>query len=262
VPVGAGQTINIMTLGGLALAVGILVDDATVTIESINTQLEQGKPVEPAILEGAQQIALAEAGVDDRHLQSCSFPCSCSPVYAGYLFVPFAEVSCSPCWRLTSHVGDSGSNARQVLADKPHAEHAAGILARFQSGFDPAAGPVSHHAGDRSAQRPALRGIFLLGDGGHGDPRISAGTGSPGLGQDFFPSVDSGQILLHVRARTGLPYRGDGLRCAMPIERTVRQTIPASELATVVDNIGLPYSGINLAYSTSLRLGRVTPTST
>jgi multidrug efflux pump subunit AcrB len=250
-----GQTINIMTLGGLALAVGILVDDATVTIESINTQLEQGKAVEPAILEGAQQIALPKL-VSTIAICIVFIPMFMLAGIAGYLFVPFAEAV------VFAMLASYFLSVTLVLTLakywlKPHSEHAAGsggILARFQSGFDRLRG--RYHTMLEAALRsgPRFAGVFLLAMAGTAILAFPLGPYLPGLGQDFFPTVDSGQILLHVRARTGLRIEETAALCDA-IEATVRQTIPASELASVVDNIGLPYSGINLAYSTSAPIG-------
>jgi multidrug efflux pump subunit AcrB len=249
-----GQTINIMTLGGLALAVGILVDDATVTIESINTQLEQGKAVEPAILDGAQQIALPKL-VSTIAICIVFIPMFMLAGIAGYLFVPFAEAV------VFAMLASYFLSVTLVLTLakywlKPHAEHAAGrgILARFQSGFDSLRG--RYHTLLEAALRsgPRFAGVFLLAMACTAFLAFPMGSDLPGLGQDFVPTVDSGQILLHVRARTGLRIEETAALCDA-IEATIHQTIPASELASVVDNIGLPYSGINLAYSTSAPIG-------
>src|SRR6266702_4304659 len=249
-----GQTINIMTLGGLALAVGILVDDATVTIESINTHLEQGKPVGTAILDGAQQIALPKL-VSTIAICIVFIPMFMLAGIAGYLFVPFAEAVVFAM--LASYLLSVTlvlTLARYWL--KPHSEQSAGrgILARFQAGFDRLR--ARYHTMLEAALRsgPRFAGVFLLAMAGTAILAFPLGTDLPGLGQDFFPSVDSGQILLHVRARTGLRIEETAALCDA-VEATIRQTIPTSELASVVDNIGLPYSGINLAYSTSAPIG-------
>jgi len=253
-----GQTINIMTLGGLALAVGILVDDATVTIESINTQLEQGKSVEPAILDGAQQIALPKL-VSTIAICIVFIPMFMLAGIAGYLFVPFAEaVVFAMVASYLLSVTLVLTLARYWL--KPHAEQAAGhgmlgrFLGCFQSGFDRLRD--RYHVLLEAALRsgPRFAGVFLLAMASTALLAFPLGSALPGLGQDFFPSVDSGQILLHVRARTGLRIEETAALCDA-IEGTIRQTIPVSELASVVDNIGLPYSGINLAYSTSAPIG-------
>jgi multidrug efflux pump subunit AcrB len=249
-----GQTVNIMTLGGLALAVGILVDDATVTIESINTHLEEGKAVEPAILDGAQQIALPKL-VSTIAICIVFVPMFMLAGIAGYLFVPFAEAVVFAM--LASYV--LSVTLVLTLAKywlKPHVEHAAerGVLARFQSGFEWLR--ARYHTLLEAALRSGSRfaGIFLLAMVSTAILAFPLGSVLPGLGQDFFPSVDSGQILLHLRARTGLRIEETAALCDA-VEATIRQNIPASELASVVDNIGLPYSGINVAYSTSAPIG-------
>src|SRR6266436_425618 len=180
-----GQTINIMTLGGLALAVGILVDDATVTIESINTHLEQGKPVEPAILDGAQQIALPKL-VSTIAICIVFIPMFMLAGIAGYLFVPFAEAVVFAM--LASYL--LSVTLVLTLAKywlKPHSGQAVGhgvvvrFLARFQSGFDRLRD--RYHA----LLRAALCRRLSAGDGGYGDARVSAGTRSSGPGSGLLP---------------------------------------------------------------------------
>jgi multidrug efflux pump subunit AcrB len=249
-----GQTLNIMTLGGLALAVGILVDDATVTIESINTHLEQGKPVQPAILEGAQQIALPKL-VATIAICIVFVPMFMLAGIAGYLFVPFAEAVVFAM--LASYV--LSVTLVLTLAKywlKPHAAHTAGrgILARFQSGFDRLRDRYHSLLVAALQSGPRFAGVFLLATASTAILAFPLGPYLPGLGQDFFPTVDSGQILLHVRARTGLRIEETAALCDA-IEATIRKNIPVSELTSVVDNIGLPYSGINLAYNTSAPIG-------
>jgi multidrug efflux pump subunit AcrB len=249
-----GQTLNIMTLGGLALAVGILVDDATVTIESINTHLERGKALEPAILDGAQQIALPKL-VSTIAICIVFVPMFMLAGVAGYLFVPFAEAVVFAM--LASYL--LSVTLVLTLANywlKPHSAHAVGggILARFESGFERLR--AKYHALLEVAlySGPRFAGVFLLAMVSTAILAFPLGTYLPGLGQDFFPSVDSGQILLHLRARTGLRIEETAALCDA-VEATIRQSIPASELTGIVDNIGLPYSGINLAYNTSAPIG-------
>jgi multidrug efflux pump subunit AcrB len=249
-----GQTINIMTLGGLALAVGILVDNATVTIENINSHLEQGKAVEPAIVDGAQQIALPML-VSTMAICIVFVPMFLLTGIAGYLFVPFAEAVVFAM--LASYL--LSLTLVPTLAKywlEPHVAQATGrgILARFQAGFDRLRG--RYHTLLEAAMRSGARfaGVFLLLMASTAILAFPLGRYLPGLGQDFFPSVDSGQILLHVRARTGLRIEQTAALCDA-IEATIRQSIPSSELSSVVDNIGVPYSGINLAYSTSGPIG-------
>ncbi len=254
-----GQTINIMTLGGLALAVGILVDDATVTIENINWHLEQGKDVESAILDGARQIALP-ALVSTLSICIVFLPMFLLAGIAKYLFIPLAEAVVFAM--LASYL--LSRTLVPTLAKywlKPHAQRAqergthafARLQARFERGFE--------------RMRDEYR--LLLGAALHGGPRfaavfLAAMAASallafplgplPGLGQDFFPSVDSGQIKLHLRARTGMRIEETAALCDA-VEATIRSVIPADQISNIVDNIGLPYSGINLAYSTSAPIG-------
>ena len=254
-----GQTINIMTLGGLALAVGILVDDATVTIENINYHLESGKDVETAILDGAQQIALP-ALVSTLCICIVFIPMFLLAGIAKYLFIPLAEAVVFAM--LASYL--LSRTLVPTLAKfwlKPHDHEArekpTSILSRWQSGFE------------RGFARSRDRYKQLLQSALQGGPRFAivflacmAATALlafplgplPGLGQDFFPSVDGGQIKLHMRARTGTRIEETAALCDA-VEATIRETIPASEIVNVVDNIGLPYSGINLAYSTSAPTG-------
>jgi multidrug efflux pump subunit AcrB len=257
-----GETINIMTLGGLALAVGILVDDATVTIENINYHLEQGKDVESAILDGAHQIALP-ALVSTLSICIVFVPMFLLAGIAKFLFIPLAEAVVFAM--LASYI--LSRTLVPTLAKfwlKKHDQHGPGaaaaakhFLARFQQRFE------------RGFEKMRERYHALLGMAVRSGPRFAAiflgcmaATALlafplgplPGLGQDFFPSVDGGQIKLHVRARTGTRIEETAALCDA-IEGTIRQVIPRDQLATIVDNLGLPYSGINLAYSTSAPVG-------
>ncbi len=254
-----GETINIMTLGGLALAVGILVDDATVTIENINFHLEQGKDVETAILDGAHQIALP-ALVSTLSICIVFVPMFLLAGIAKFLFIPLAEAVVFAM--LASYI--LSRTLVPTLAKFWLKQHDHGgkrqprhFLARFQEGFE--------HGFER------MRGNYqaLLGMALHSGPRFAAiflGAMAatallafpigplPGLGQDFFPSVDGGQIKLHMRARTGTRIEETAALCDA-VEATIRQVIPADQVNSIVDNLGLPYSGINLAYSTSAPVG-------
>jgi multidrug efflux pump subunit AcrB len=253
-----GETINIMTLGGLALAVGILVDDATVTIENINYHLEQGKDVETAILDGAHQIALP-ALVSTLSICIVFVPMFLLAGIAKFLFIPLAEAVVFAM--LASYV--LSRTLVPTLAKfwlKPHdggAKKARHFLARFQERFE------------RGFEKMRDRYRALLGTALHSGPRFAAVfLGSmaatallafplgplPGLGQDFFPSVDGGQIKLHLRARTGTRIEETAALCDA-VEASIREVIPKDQLSTIVDNLGLPYSGINLAYSTSAPVG-------
>ncbi|MGB9433731.1 MAG: efflux RND transporter permease subunit [Candidatus Acidiferrum sp.] len=252
-----GETINIMTLGGLALAVGILVDDATVEIENINRNLAMGKETVQAILDGAQQIAVP-AFVSTLCICIVFIPMFFLSGVARYLFVPLAEavifaMLASYMWSRTI----VPTMAMYLLSseDEYHAdEHAGekmGFFRRYQQGFERAFERF------RDAYRRALSSalehaplfsacflIFCL---------LSAGL-IFFLGRDFFPSVDAGQIRLHMRARTGLRIE-ESARLAGRINQVIRQTIPEKDLLTVLDNIGLPYSSINLTYSNSGTIG-------
>jgi multidrug efflux pump subunit AcrB len=259
-----GETINVMTLGGLALAVGMLVDEGTVTLENIFYHLEQGKPIEPAILDGAQQIVIP-AFVTLLVLCIVFAPMFQLSGVAGYLFRPMAEavvfaliasfilsrtlVPTMANYMLRGQVfhashGDAhGASAQGQRSRNP--------FARFQQRFE------HHFAQLRERYRALLAlalarpktfiGAFL------GCVLLSLGL-TPLLGQNFFPSVDSGQILMHVRAQTGTRIEETARLCDL-VERTVREIIPADEVDNIVDNIGLPYSGINMAYSNTGTIG-------
>ena len=252
-----GETLNIMTLGGLALAVGILVDDATVEIENINRNLAMGKETVQAILDGAQQIAVP-AFVSTLCICIVFIPMFFLSGVAKYLFVPLAEavifaMLASYMWSRTI----VPTMAMYLLSseDEYHAdEHAGermGFFRRYQQGFERAF--ERFRSGYRHALTSALQ---------HSRPFavcflafcvLSAGLTFV-LGRDFFPSVDAGQIRLHVRARTGLRVE-ETARLAAQINQVIYQTVPERDLLTVLDNIGLPYSGINLTYSNSGTIG-------
>jgi len=235
-----GETINIMTLGGLALAVGILVDDATVTIENIHGFLSRGKETEEAILLGAEQIAV---------------PALVSTLSICIVFVPMAEavvfamlasyllsrtlVPTMAKYLLRAHAGESSHPASK------------NPLVLFQAWFERSFERI------RTAYRGLLvacvrhrcvfAGSFLAACA------VSFGL-YPWLGQDFFPSVDSGEFTLHLRAPTGLRIEETAALCDR-VEAEIRRQIPPAEFAGVIDNIGLPYSGINLSYSSSAPIG-------
>jgi CzcA family heavy metal efflux pump len=254
-----GETINIMTLGGLALAVGILVDDATVTIENINMHLEQGQDIEEAILNGAHEIALP-ALVSTLAICIVFVPMFMLVGIARYLFVPLAEAVVFAM--LASYV--LSRTLVPTLAKywlQRHSERTEvprNPLARLQWYFERWFSRLRHAYHDwleRALKAGARFAMPFLG--------VMAATALlafplgpflPGLGQDFFPSVDGGQIRLHLRAATGLRIEDTADLCDH-IEATIRSVIPARETATIVDNIGVPYSGINTTYSTSAPVG-------
>jgi multidrug efflux pump subunit AcrB len=368
-----GETINIMTLGGLALAVGILVDDATVTIENINSHLEEGAEVVPAILEGARQIALP-ALVSTLSICIVFVPMFMLAGIAKYLFVPLAEavvfamlasyllsrtlIPTLAMYWLKKHAGggkksseegqeeargDGQQNAQtdgqgngqggpdggqdhgqgggqdgskkgsdeqprrgevseasvaraldRQAAERKAAEEKAtaeeedrqkraaeearrgqrghgfggkvrGVLRkpldwmkRFQQGFEHRFERIrgGYHRLLEAAMRSGMRfaALFLAAMVLSAILAFPLGHYLPGLGQDFFPIVDAGQIKLHFRARSGLRIEETAALCDA-VEAKIRQVIPGKELQSIVDNIGLPYSGINLAYSTSAPVG-------
>jgi len=253
-----GQTINIMTLGGLALAVGILVDDATVTIENINYHLEQGKDVEAAILDGAHQIALP-ALVSTLAICIVFVPMFLLAGIAKFLFIPMAEavVFAMLASYLLSRTLVPTLAKFWLKKHDSHKRKARNFLARFQERFE--RGFEKFREGYKGLLTAALNSgmkfavIFLAAMAATALLAFPIGP-LPGLGQDFFPSVDGGQIKLHVRARTGTRIEETAALCDA-IEASIREVIPAQQLSSVVDNIGLPYSGINLAYSTSAPVG-------
>jgi multidrug efflux pump subunit AcrB len=251
------ETVNIMTLGGLALAVGILVDDATVEIENINRNLEMGKEIEQAILDGAAQIA-TPAFVSTIAICIVFVPMFLLSGVARYLFVPMAEAvvfAMLSSYLLSRTVVPT--MARYLLKEHDDAEverkHASrNPFVRFQLGFESTfekirlsylrlLGLCVDHAGFFLI----LFLVFSL---------ASVGVLSPWLGQDFFPAVDSGSFKIHVRARTGTRIEETASLCDR-VDSTIRQEIPATEIVNIVDNIGLPTSGINLGYSTSAPVG-------
>ena len=252
-----GQTINIMTLGGLALAVGILVDDATVEIENINRNLAMGKETVQAILDGAQQIAVP-AFVSTLCICIVFIPMFFLSGVAKFLFIPLAEavsfaMLASYMWSRTI----VPTLAMYLLSseDEYHAEEHVGekmgFFRRYQQGFE--RNFEKFRAGYRGALGAALRSPVLFSVcflAFCGLSVLLVGV----LGRDFFPKVDAGQIRLHMRARTGLRIE-ETARLADQVNAVIRDTIPKDELTTVLDNIGLPYSGINLTYSNAGTIG-------
>ncbi len=251
------ETVNIMTLGGLALAVGILVDDATVEIENINRNLEAGKEIEQAILDGAAQIA-TPALVSTLSICIVFVPMFLLSGVARYLFVPMAEavvfamlasyllsrtvVPTMARYLLKEH--DEAEAAKKHTSRNPFIQFQLGFESRFEKlrlGYLRMLGLCVDHAA-------FFLIAFLL------FAVASIGLLAPWLGQDFFPAVDSGQFKIHVRARTGTRIEETASLCDH-VDSTIRQEIPAKEIVNIVDNIGLPTSGINLSYSTSAPIG-------
>jgi len=249
-----GETINIMTLGGLALAVGILVDDATVAIENINWHLEQGKDLEPAILDGSQQIAIP-AFVSTICICIVFVPMFFLAGVARYLFVPMAEAVVFAM--LASYVLSRTlvpTMAKYLLHahEEVHgATRSRNPFVRLQHAIDN--GFMRIREGYRGVLQQAVerRRLFaLLFFGGCVVSLLLVGW----VGEDFFPSVDSGQFKLHLRAPTGTRIEETAALCDR-VEQAIREVIPSKEIVSVIDNIGLPYSGINLSYTNSAPIG-------
>jgi CzcA family heavy metal efflux pump len=250
-----GQTLNVMTLGGLALAVGILVDDATVTIENINWHLEQGKSVIQAILDGAAQI-VTPAFVSLLCICIVFVPMFFLPGVAGFLFVPMALsvvfamiasfilsrtlVPTMAMYLLRPHVGHNHDDA-----PPPNR------FVRFQRGFEARfervrlvyADLLRHALGKRKPFMIGFLAVVLL-----------SFLLTPFLGRNFFPSVDSGQIALHVRAPIGSRIESTSI-LMQDVQDRIRALLPPGEITTMVDNMGLPTSGINTVYSNSGTVG-------
>jgi CzcA family heavy metal efflux pump len=252
-----GETINIMTLGGLALAVGILVDDATVEIENINRNLEEGKEVEQAILDGAAQIAVP-AFVSTLSICIVFVPMFFLGGVARYLFVPLAEAvvfAMLASYFLSRTIVPT--MAKFLLKGHEHdreqqAKQSRNPFIRFQTTFEHYFEKLRKWYHGLLSFCLEYRAVFLLSI-------VAFWIASlvllyPWLGQDFFPSVDGGQFKLHVRAHTGLRIE-DTARLCDQIEDVIRKQIPQDQLGTIIDNIGIPYSGLNLSYSNSAPVG-------
>jgi multidrug efflux pump subunit AcrB len=248
-----GETINIMTLGGLALAVGILVDDATVEIENINRNLAQGKETVRAILDGAQQIAVP-AFVSTLCICIVFVPMFFLTGVAKFLFVPLAEAVVFAM--LASYLLSRTlvpTLAMYLLRGHHGEEHATGDdpFSRIQRGFTRGFERMRH--GYRNSLAFCLDHagtfviLFLL---------LCLGSAPIALvlGRDFFPSVDAGLIRLHMRGRVGQRVEETARECD-EVETLVRQVIPPEEFSTMLDNIGLPYSSLNMSYSNSGTIG-------
>ncbi len=254
-----GETLNIMTLGGLALAVGILVDDATVTIENINYHLEQGKEVEASILDGAAQI-VTPAFVSLLCICIVFVPMFFLNGVSRFLFVPMAEaVMFAMIWSFLLSRTLVPTMAKYLLHPHPHDENGNPIppapssnpLVRFQRGFERR---FEHFRASYSALlEMALhhRGVFVAGFFGFVAMSFLL---VPFLGRNFFPSVDAGQILIHVRTQIGTRVEETANQLA-DIQKAIRQAIPPDELDTMTDNIGIPYSGINMTYNNTGVIG-------
>lgn len=271
----SGQTLNVMTLGGLALAVGILVDDATVTIENINWHLEQGKAVKDAILDGAKQI-VGPAFVSLLCICIVFVPMFMLQGIAGYLFRPMALA-------VIFAMGSSFLLSRTLVPTlamyllKPH-------VVEGGAGRHPEDDFINHHEGDQhQAKHNALvrrlislqtgfeRGFSAVRDGYHGllllalahRKRFLIGFLAcvlasfallPSLGEDFFPATDAGAMALHVRLPLGTRIE-ESAAAFDRIENRIREIVPPEQVDTIIDNIGIPLSGIDMAYSASGTVG-------
>jgi multidrug efflux pump subunit AcrB len=248
-----GHTINIMTLGGLALAVGILVDDATVEVENVNRNLDMGKPVIQAILDGAQQIAVP-AFVSTLCICIVFLPMFFLGGVARYLFVPLAEAVTFAM--LASYFFSRTvvpTMARYLLSPPVEgAPPSRNPLARMQRAFERGFERMRDAYRDLLTRIVAWRRVFI--------PAFLviclalAAVLAPGLGQNFFPDTDAGQLTLHMRVQTGTRIE-ETARVTDLVEAAIRRVIPAEELDVIFDNIGLPYSSINWMHSFSGVIG-------
>jgi CzcA family heavy metal efflux pump len=245
-----GETLNVMTLGGLALAVGILVDDATVTIENINWHLEHGKSVRQAILDGAAQI-VAPAFVSLLCICIVFVPMFMLDGIARYLFVPMAE---AVVFAMVASFILSRTYvpmmAQYLLKPHVHGEQhrpTKNPLVLFQRGFERRFENVREvyravlYAALTSRKQFVISFLLVV---------VVSFALLPFLGSNFFPDIDSGAMALHVRGPAGLRIEQTAALFDH-VERTVRRTIPPQQLRSIVDNIGLPVSGINLTYNNS-----------
>ncbi len=248
-----GETFNIMTLGGLALAVGILVDDATVELENIERNLGLKKELKQAILDGAQQIAVP-AFVSTLAICIVFVPMFFLTGVARFLFVPLAEAVVFAM--LASYLLSRTLVPTMVMYLMRGHEHdsqrpPSNVFGRFQAGFE------RHFESLRQSYRNTLegimdsRGVFVAGFLGF---CVLSGGLVFFLGRDFFPQVDAGQFRLHVRGRAGLRIE-ETARLVDLIEQEIRRDVPQRDVSTILDNIGLPYSGINLSYSNAGTIG-------
>ena len=252
------ETTNVMTLGGLALAVGILVDDATVTIENIHRNMGQGKPLLQAILDGAQQIAVP-AFVSTLCICIVFVPVVFLTGAARYLFTPLAlavVLAMMASYLLSRTLVPT--MVKYMLAGEAQRYHGegeletgrglfGGIHGAFQAWFERSRNAYRDLLAAALAHRKVTAACFVVICG-------ACGALLPFLGTDFFPQVDAGQIRMHVRAPAGTRIEETEAYFAR-VEDSIRRVIPASELTDILDDIGLPYSGLNVAFSDSGIIG-------
>jgi multidrug efflux pump subunit AcrB len=250
-----GETLNIMTLGGLALAVGILVDDATVTIENINYHLEQGKGVEVSIMDGANQI-VTPAFVSLLCICIVFVPMFFLQGVARFLFVPMAEsVMFAMIWSFILSRTLVPTMAKYLL--QPHTHHEGGLpptrnpLVKFQRGFEARFERIRGGYRDLLVMALARRPLFVVGFLGFVGVSFLL---VPFLGRNFFPSVDAGSILMHVRTQVGTRVEETANQFA-DVQKVIRTVIPPQEIETLADNIGMPISGINMTYNNTGVIG-------
>ena len=251
-----GETINIMTLGGLALAVGILVDDATVEVENINRNLAMNKEIIQAILDGASQIAVP-ALVATLSICIVFVPMFFLTGVARYLFVPLAEAvsfAMLASYLLSRTLVPTMARyllVSQTVEGRENTQRSRNPLVqmqlKFEAGFE-GLREGYHRVLDGAIRQRRIFAILFL------SACVLSLLLLPMVGQDFFPRVDSGEFKLHLRAPTGTRIE-DTVAICDRVEGDIQTVIPRSELATITDNIGLPYSGINLSYSNSAPIG-------
>ena len=246
------ETINLMTLGGLALAVGILVDDATVTIENISRHLEEGQPLHQGILDGAAQIAVP-ALVSTLCICIVFLPMFSLQGVAHFLFQPLAEavifamlasyiLSRTLVPTLAMYLLKAPGTRCGALAQSFHR-----LVRSFDRGFERFRLAYRRLLTSSGYSKMLFVPGFLL-------VCLSAAALVPWLGQDFFPTTDSGQFILHVRAKTGTRIENTAMLCDL-VERSIRQRDSRAGTGEHPDNIGLPYSQLNYMYSTSGVIG-------
>jgi multidrug efflux pump subunit AcrB len=251
-----GETINIMTLGGMALAVGILVDDATVAIENIDRNIEMGKELEQAILDGSAQIAIP-AFVSTLSICIVFVPMFFLTGVARYLFVPLAEAVTFAM--LASYILSRtlvptlaqyllrGHSHQQAVAHANRHNPFVRLQLFFESNFERLRERYRRLLVACVRHRASFAICFFLAC-------LASFALLPWLGEDFFPAVDSGQMRLHVRAHTGTRIEDTTNLCDL-VENGIRQIIPPDELENITDNIGLPYSSTNTSYANNGTVG-------
>jgi multidrug efflux pump subunit AcrB len=252
-----GETLNIMTLGGLALAVGILVDDATVTIENINWHLEKGKGVELSIMDGANQI-VTPAFVSLLCICIVFVPMFFLQGVARFLFVPMAEaVMFAMIWSFLLSRTLVPTMAKYLLQPHLHRPEGEALpasrnpLVWFQRGFEARFERVRGGYRELLSMAMGRRPLFVVGFLGFVAASFLL---VPFLGRNFFPSVDAGAILMHVRTQVGTRVEETANQFA-DVQKAIRKIIPPDQIETLADNIGMPISGINMTYNNTGVIG-------